>query len=106
LWPSEGSVSDAIVPLVADAGFAWMATDELILARTLGIPLTRDSRGNLEQPERLYAPYALKTGGGTLACAFRDHAMSISSAAFRLEFEAAAETVGRLPSGPARRKSS
>ena len=36
LWPSEGSVSDAMVPLVAAAGFTWMATDELILARTLG----------------------------------------------------------------------
>ncbi len=37
LWPSEGSVSDAIVPLAAAAGFQWMATDELILARTLGV---------------------------------------------------------------------
>ena len=32
LWPSEGSVSDAMVPLVAKAGFSWMATDEQILA--------------------------------------------------------------------------
>ena len=40
LWPSEGSVSDAMVPLVAAAGFAWMATDELILARTLGLTFT------------------------------------------------------------------
>jgi alpha-amylase/alpha-mannosidase (GH57 family) len=76
LWPSEGSVSDALIPLVADAGFAWMATDELILARTLGVPLARDSHGHLEQPERLYTPYALTTGGATLACAFRDHALS------------------------------
>ncbi len=37
LWPSEGSVSDAIVPLVAAAGFRWMATDEMILARTMGV---------------------------------------------------------------------
>src|SRR5262249_31274603 len=35
LWPSEGSVSDAMIPIVAAAGFEWMATDELILARTL-----------------------------------------------------------------------
>src|SRR5215204_402243 len=26
VWPSEGSVSDAMVPLVAQAGFTWMAT--------------------------------------------------------------------------------
>src|SRR5690606_25291118 len=30
LWPSEGSVSPAMVPLAADAGFSWMATDEMI----------------------------------------------------------------------------
>ena len=50
LWPSEGSVSDAMVPLVARAGFRWMATDELILARTLGVTLSRDSQGQVEQP--------------------------------------------------------
>ena len=38
VWPSEGSVSDAMVPLVAAAGFAWMATDEQILGRTLSKP--------------------------------------------------------------------
>ncbi len=54
LWPSEGSVSDAMVPLVAAAGFQWMATDELILARTLGIAFGRDSAGHVDQPERLY----------------------------------------------------
>ena len=76
LWPSEGSVSDAIVPLVADAGFSWMATDELILARTLGVTLARDSRGQVEQPERLYTPYRVSAGGSTVACAFRDHVLS------------------------------
>jgi alpha-amylase/alpha-mannosidase (GH57 family) len=99
LWPSEGSVSDAIVPLVADAGFAWMATDELILSRTLGIALARDSNGHLEQPERLYGPYALKSGNATVACAFRDHAMSdlIGFSYAGWNSEAAAEDfVGRL----------
>src|SRR4029079_5782423 len=73
LWPSEGSVSDAMVPLVARAGFRWMATDQLILRRHLGVPLARDSNGHLEQPDRLYRPYSLTP---TLACAFRDHALS------------------------------
>src|SRR5262249_48691614 len=63
LWPSEGSVSDAMVPLVAAAGFRWMATDELILARTLGITFSRDGRGQVEQPERLYMPYIVRAGG-------------------------------------------
>jgi alpha-amylase/alpha-mannosidase (GH57 family) len=76
LWPSEGSVSDAIVPLVASAGFQWMATDEQILARTLGTTFTRDGRGQSEQPERLYAPYLVRAGGAGVACAFRDHVLS------------------------------
>jgi alpha-amylase/alpha-mannosidase (GH57 family) len=76
LWPSEGSVSDAMVPLAAGAGFTWMATDELILARTLGATFSRDGQGHLEQPERLYAPYRVRAGGAAIACAFRDHALS------------------------------
>ncbi|PYR39898.1 MAG: glycoside hydrolase [Acidobacteria bacterium] len=76
LWPSEGSVSDAMVPLAAKAGFAWMATDELILARTLGVTFSRDGRGIVEQPERLYMPYMVRAGGAAVACAFRDHTLS------------------------------
>ncbi|MCU1383394.1 MAG: hypothetical protein JWL71_2091 [Acidobacteria bacterium] len=76
LWPSEGSVSDAMVPLAGAAGFRWMATDELILARTLGITFTRDGHGRVEQPEHLYTPYSVRAGGGAVACAFRDHVLS------------------------------
>jgi alpha-amylase/alpha-mannosidase (GH57 family) len=76
LWPSEGSVSDAVVPLVAAAGFRWMATDELILARTLGMNFSRDDRGHVEQPEQLYEPYAVSVGGATVSCLFRDHTLS------------------------------
>ncbi|OFW02951.1 MAG: hypothetical protein A3I61_02235 [Acidobacteria bacterium RIFCSPLOWO2_02_FULL_68_18] len=72
VWPSEGSVSDAIVPLVANAGFRWMATDEEILARTLGTSFTRSGDGHLEQPECLYQSYAV----GPVACGFRDHTLS------------------------------
>lgn len=77
LWPSEGSVSDAVVPLVTAAGFRWMATDEEILARSLGRSITRDGHGNVEQPEVLYRPYRVGPAGGqTVACGFRDHALS------------------------------
>jgi alpha-amylase/alpha-mannosidase (GH57 family) len=76
LWPSEGSVSDAMVPLVAAAGFHWMATDELILARTLGTPIARDANGRLTEPERLYTAYEVDAGGAQVACAFRDHTLS------------------------------
>jgi alpha-amylase/alpha-mannosidase (GH57 family) len=76
LWPSEGSVSDAMVPLARDAGFTWMATDELILARTLGVTFTRDDRAQVERPERLYVAYRVGDGDATIACAFRDHVLS------------------------------
>jgi alpha-amylase/alpha-mannosidase (GH57 family) len=75
LWPSEGSVSDAMVPLAAAAGFKWMATDELILARTLGIHFRRDG-GQVDQPDRLYRPYEVRAGGSAITCLFRDHSLS------------------------------
>ncbi|MBI3402738.1 MAG: hypothetical protein HY048_15080 [Acidobacteria bacterium] len=102
LWPSEGSVSDAMVPLVRRAGFRWMATDELILARTLGVSLSRDHRGHLEQPERLYRPYRISAGGAQVACAFRDHVLSdlIGFTYAGWPAEAAADDfVGRLVEG-------
>jgi alpha-amylase/alpha-mannosidase (GH57 family) len=76
LWPSEGSVSDAMVPLADASGFRWMATDEMILGRTLGMTFSRDSRGQVEQPEQLYTPYVVRAGNAAIACAFRDHVLS------------------------------
>jgi alpha-amylase/alpha-mannosidase (GH57 family) len=68
LWPSEGSVSDAMVPLVAEAGFAWMATDEEILARSLSRTFARDAD--------LYRAYRIGSGTESVACGFRDHLLS------------------------------
>jgi len=79
LWPSEGSVSDAILPLVQEAGFAWMATDEEILGRSLGRALTRDERGRVREPELLYKSYrvgSIDSGTGGVSCGFRDHSLS------------------------------
>jgi alpha-amylase/alpha-mannosidase (GH57 family) len=76
VWPSEGSVSDAVVPLIARAGFQWMATDEMILANSLGTTFGRDGRGLVEQADRLYRPYRVSAGGAEVACGFRDHALS------------------------------
>lgn len=102
LWPSEGSVSDQMVPLVAASGFQWMATDELILARSVGASFSRDAFGHVEQPERLYAPYAVVGGGSTVACAFRDHRLSdligFTYAGWATE-AAADDFVGRLVEG-------
>jgi alpha-amylase/alpha-mannosidase (GH57 family) len=76
LWPSEGSVSDAMVPLVVRAGFRWMATDEEILGRSGGREFTRDAQGHVALPELLYRPYRVGPAGESVACGFRDHALS------------------------------
>jgi len=74
MWPSEGSVSDEAVALMAGAGVAWIATDEDILSRSLGVSLPRDGVGHAERPDLLYRPYRLGAGGPVAL--FRDHALS------------------------------
>ena len=74
MWPSEGSVSDAAVALMEEAGVAWIATDEDILARSLGVGLPRDDFGHALRPDLLYRPYRLGADGPVAL--FRDHALS------------------------------
>jgi alpha-amylase/alpha-mannosidase (GH57 family) len=38
MWPSEGSVTPAVLPLAREAGLEWLATDEAILWKSLGRP--------------------------------------------------------------------
>jgi alpha-amylase/alpha-mannosidase (GH57 family) len=65
LWPSEGSVSEAMSELVAKAGFEWMATDEGILSKS-GVPIYDGNR------HRLYRPYRRNN----LTVFFRDRTLS------------------------------
>jgi alpha-amylase/alpha-mannosidase (GH57 family) len=76
LWPSEGSVSDAVVQLAADAGFRWMATDEAILGRTIDREFRRDGHGRLEHSEPLYRAYTVRAAESQIGCLFRDHTLS------------------------------
>ncbi|MDX2098589.1 MAG: glycoside hydrolase family 57 protein, partial [Leptolyngbyaceae cyanobacterium bins.59] len=76
LWPSEQSVSPAILPHVAEAGFQWLCSDEAILGWTIHHFFHRDGLGNVYEPELLYRPYRLKTPAGDLAIVFRDHRLS------------------------------
>ena len=70
MWPSEGSVSSDIVPLVAKNGINWLATDEEILFQTLGE--INGSNGN----EVLYRPYKIIVGKHSVNAIFRDHKLS------------------------------
>lgn len=67
-WPAEGSVSDEVIPIFADAGVQWIATDEEILFRT--VPEFGGSRRNL------YRPYRLNVRDKQVNIIFRDHALS------------------------------
>ncbi|MCL4557828.1 MAG: glycoside hydrolase family 57 protein [Deltaproteobacteria bacterium] len=67
LWPSEGSVSPEIIPLVREAGFEWMVTDEEILFASIG----RERSGEL-----LYRPYTASYKGSSIDVLFRDKGIS------------------------------
>jgi alpha-amylase/alpha-mannosidase (GH57 family) len=76
LWPSEGSVSEEAVACIAEAGFAWTATDEGVLERSTQKTLHRDSRGTAYPMELLYRPWLRRTPNGDLRLLFRDRALS------------------------------
>lgn len=67
LWPSEGSVSDEALTIAAECGYQWAATDNGVLARTLG-------RG--ADPTATYRPYRWRKDGKEVSLIFRDHYLS------------------------------
>ena len=76
MWPSEGSVCQGLIPLLADAGIQWIATDEEILSCSTEGWVSRDANGFLRNPEMLYRPWRVEEQGRQLQIIFRDHAMS------------------------------
>jgi hypothetical protein len=76
MWPSEGSVCQALIPLLTRHGIEWIATDEEILGCSTGGKVGRDSRGYVRHPELLYRAWKAREGDHQLAIIFRDHSMS------------------------------
>ncbi|MBX6315231.1 MAG: alpha-amylase/alpha-mannosidase [Isosphaeraceae bacterium] len=76
MWPSEGSVCQAMIPLLAKHGIQWIATDEEILSRSTHGKISRDSRGYVRHPEWLYRAWKVVEKDHELAIVFRDHALS------------------------------
>ncbi|TAK22148.1 MAG: hypothetical protein EPO26_12785 [Chloroflexota bacterium] len=78
LWPSEGALSDATIDLLAGLSGApawrWVASDEAILARSVGKPIERDGDETLVDPAILYQPY--RRGDASPAMFFRDRDLS------------------------------
>ncbi|MBN1478560.1 hypothetical protein JXA47_17540, partial [Candidatus Sumerlaeota bacterium] len=69
LWPAEGSVSQAIVPLLADAGLDWFASDVHVLARSIGVD-------DPPAAQRFSMWSVANPGGEPLAAVFRDTGLS------------------------------
>ncbi len=78
MWPAEGSVAQEIVTMVAQNGIQWMASDEGVLASSLGIEsFARDSAEVVIDADQLYRPYYVEgTRGEPVAMVFRDIVIS------------------------------
>lgn len=78
LWPGEGSVAEDVVPLIANAGYQWMATGEPVLAASLGMAnFTRNGQETVQEADILYRPYYVQgSQGESVAIFFRDWTLS------------------------------
>jgi alpha-amylase/alpha-mannosidase (GH57 family) len=78
MWPAEGAVAQEIISMVSQAGIQWMASDEGVLANSLGFPsFTRDSNEIVTAPDQLYRPYYVQgRRGEPVAIVFRDRTIS------------------------------
>ncbi len=93
-WPPEGSVSEAAVALYGRHGVRWLATDEGILAASLGRALSGETGAGPE----LFRAWRLAAGGPALF--FRHRGLSdfigFQAARFADEADAAREFVSHL----------
>ena len=78
MWPSEGSVAEGMISMVNAAGIQWMASDESVLARSIGLDsFARDGNEVVIEADRLYRPYNVQgSNGGPVAMIFRDQILS------------------------------
>ncbi|GAB1401195.1 glycoside hydrolase family 57 protein [Elusimicrobiota bacterium] len=70
MWPSEGSVSNDIIPMAVDNGIKWMATDEAILFNSY--------KPSSQNRQYLFRPYNVNVNGNVVNMIFRDHGLSDS----------------------------
>jgi alpha-amylase/alpha-mannosidase (GH57 family) len=73
-WPPEGSVSESILPLLAEVGVRWVGTDEEILLHSI-------EKGPVSDKAKwcasnLYSPYVRSVADDSISIVFRDHVLS------------------------------
>ena len=77
MWPAEGAVAQEIVGMVAQGGIQWMASDEEVLARSLGeTGFSRNSQEVVQDPDALYRPYVVGNQYNQMYIIFRDKVIS------------------------------
>ena len=78
VWPSEGCVSEEVLAIAQSLGVKWMATDEEVLGRTLGVSFSREGDGRLpaEPAAKLYNIHRYQSGQTEMNMIFRDHTIS------------------------------
>jgi alpha-amylase/alpha-mannosidase (GH57 family) len=76
MWPPEGSVSDETLRLASRSGVRWVATDEGILERSLGLAVRDAATGKVTRPDLLYRSHRFACDGGEVAVFFRDKVLS------------------------------
>ena len=93
MWPAEGSVCQPMLPLLAQHGIRWIATDEEILSKSTQGFVSRDHHGHLSNPDHMYRPYTVREGASELGIVFRDHALS-DMIGFHYQRSSAADAAG------------
>ena len=78
MWPSEGSVSNQALEIAHQLGLNWVATDEGVLGRSIGVPFHRSNGVTLDAAgaERLYRIYRWEQDASAMHMVFRDHSLS------------------------------
>jgi len=77
MWPAGGAVAQGMVDMVAQRGIQWMASDEDVLARSLGqTNFLRNSQGVVQDVDALYRPYLVGDQDDQMHIIFRDQAIS------------------------------
>lgn len=87
IWPSEGSLSTAVLDILKQMGFLWTAADETNLSRSLSRAIERDAQMNVRNPELLYRPYRMENSSTRIF--FRDHHLSDLIGFYYQKFDAA-----------------
>ena len=76
MWPSEGSVSDDVLEIMASKGIKWVATDEDILFNSLAMAEKKHKIAAAIDRRIIYQPYKFKKNSNALSVIFRDKNIS------------------------------